>query len=205
MELLIGTTNEGKVKEFRTLLMNFLPTNILISSLTLYPCIHEISEDGKSFLENSIIKAKNIFQQINKPVLCDDSGLVIDALDGEPGIYSARYPSRIFGRDASFRETMEYIVQKLTAVPYEERTARFVCALAFINSKGTLLTAEGTLEGYIANNIEGIHGFGYDPIFIPQGYNTSLATLSDEEKNTISHRYNALNALFAQFSSDNYI
>ena len=198
MELLIGTTNEGKVKEFRRLLMNFLPQCTHISSLTLYPFIHEILENGKSFLENSIIKAKNIFQQTNTPTLCDDSGLVIDALNGEPGIYSARYPLILFGKDASLQKTMHYILQKLNTIPHEQRSARFICAIALINSKGTLFTAQGILEGSIAYTLEGNNGFGYDPIFIPQGYSQSLATLHEEEKNTISHRYKALQTLFTQ-------
>lgn len=205
MELLIGSTNEGKVKEFSRLVMNFLPVSTKISSLTSYPLIHDIRENGKSFLENSIIKAKSIFEQYTIPTLSDDSGLIIDALNGEPGIYSARYPSIIFGREASFQEVMEYIIQKVKHVPYELRTARFVCAVAFINSKGKLFTAEGILEGYIADKIEGKNGFGYDPIFIPQQYNKTLALCSEEEKNKISHRYAAVQSLFTQMNSDDYL
>lgn len=205
MKLLIGSKNEGKVKEFEQLLVKFFPSDIQYSSLTSYPLIHDVLENGKSFLENSTIKAKKIFQQVSIATLCDDSGLVIDALHGEPGIYSARYPMRVFGRDASMQETMQYIIDRLKDIPTQQRSARFMCALAFINSKGNLFTAQGVLEGTIACELKGEHGFGYDPIFIPKGYTTTLAMLSEEEKNTISHRYHALHALFTQMPREECI
>lgn len=204
MELLLATTNEGKIKEFSQLLKNFLSNSTTFSSLISYPFIHDISENGKSFLDNSLIKAKNVFQQIQKPTLSDDSGLVIDALNGNPGIYSARYGSQIFKRKTTMNEVMEYILQQLSDIPLEKRSARFVCAVTFINTNGTIFSAAGFLEGSIAFTIQGEKGFGYDPIFIPNGYHNSLAMLSFEEKNTISHRFNALHALFKKIPPNQF-
>lgn len=147
-----------------------------------------IIEDGKTFEENAVIKAKAIAQLSEEIVLADDSGLVIDYLNGEPGIYSARY----MGEDTSYRIKNGNLIQRLEGVPDEERTARFVCAIAAAFPDGTVLTTEGTVEGRIGYEEKGENGFGYDPIFYLPEYGCTTAQLTEEKKNEISHRGKAL-------------
>ena len=147
-----------------------------------------IIEDGKTFEENAVIKAKAIAQLSEEIVLADDSGLVIDYLNGEPGIYSARY----MGEDTSYSIKNGNLIQRLEGVPDEERTARFVCAIAAAFPDGTVLTTEGTVEGRIGYEEKGENGFGYDPIFYLPEYGCTTAQLTEEKKNEISHRGKAL-------------
>lgn len=148
----------------------------------------DIVEDGQTFEENAIIKARAIAQQTDSVVLADDSGLVIDYLNGEPGIYSARY----LGEDTSYRIKNQNLIDRLEGVPDEKRGARFVCAIAAVLPGGEILTERGSMEGRIGYEEKGGNGFGYDPIFYVPEYDCSAAELTPEQKNQISHRGKAL-------------
>ena len=148
----------------------------------------DIVEDGKTFEENAIIKAKTIMELTGELVLADDSGLEIDYLNKEPGIYSARY----MGEDTSYRIKNTNLIERLTGVPDEKRTARFVCAIAAAFPDGTIKTTEGVIEGRIGYEERGENGFGYDPIFYVPEFGCTTAELSEEQKNAVSHRGKAL-------------
>ena len=151
----------------------------------------EIIEDGKTFEENAIIKAKTIMKYTGEIVMADDSGLEIDVFDKEPGIHSARF----LGEDTSYDIKNNYILDKLEDVKYEERTARFVCAIACAFPNGKMITKRGVMEGIIAYEIKGENGFGYDPIFFLPEFDCTAAELSLEQKNQVSHRAKALKAV----------
>lgn len=184
-KIIFATGNEEKMREIREILA-LLPVEVL--SMKEAGIQADIIEDGKTFEENAVIKAKAIAQLSEEIVLADDSGLVIDYLNGEPGIYSARY----MGEDTSYRIKNENLLQRLEGVPDEERTARFVCAIAAAFPDGTVLTTEGTVEGRIGYEEKGENGFGYDPIFYLPEYGCTTAQLTEEKKNEISHRGKAL-------------
>ena len=151
----------------------------------------DIVEDGKTFEENAQIKARTICNLTGEIVLADDSGLEIDYLNKEPGIYSARY----MGEDTSYHIKNANLIERLEGVPDEKRTARFVCAIAAAFPDGTMKTVRAAMEGRIGYKESGENGFGYDPVFQPDGYTCSMAELRPEEKNAISHRGNALKIL----------
>jgi XTP/dITP diphosphohydrolase len=153
-------------------------------------------EDAESFLGNALIKARYVFERTHLPTISDDSGLVVDALDGAPGVYSSRYA----GQDASDSDNVRKLLTALADVPAEQRTARFVCAVVFIASDASELIAEAICEGLIATKPSGEAGFGYDPIFLPADSTggKTMAELSFAEKNAISHRGRALRALRAK-------
>lgn len=184
-KIIFATGNEEKMREIREILAS-LPVEVL--SMKEAGIQADIIEDGKTFEENAVIKAKAIAQLSEEIVLADDSGLVIDYLNGEPGIYSARY----MGEDTSYRIKNENLIQRLEGVPDEERIARFVCAIAAAFPDGTVLTTEGTVEGRIGYEEKGENGFGYDPIFYLPEYGCTTAQLTEEKKNEISHRGKAL-------------
>lgn len=184
-KIIFATGNEEKMREIREILAS-LPVEVL--SMKEAGIQADIIEDGKTFEENAVIKAKAIAQLSEEIVLADDSGLVIDYLNGEPGIYSARY----MGEDTSYRIKNENLIQRLEGVPDEERTARFVCAIAAAFPDGTVLTTEGMVEGRIGYEEKGENGFGYDPIFYLPEYGCTTAQLTEEKKNEISHRGKAL-------------
>ena len=184
-KIIFATGNEEKMREIREILA-LLPVEVL--SMKEAGIQANIIEDGKTFEENPVIKAKAIAQLSEEIVLADDSGLVIDYLNGEPGIYSARY----MGEDTSYRIKNGNLIQRLEGVPDEERTARFVCAIAAAFPDGTVLTTEGTVEGRIGYEEKGENGFGYDPIFYLPEYGCTTAQLTEEKKNEISHRGKAL-------------
>lgn len=154
----------------------------------------DIVEDGKTFEENAAIKAETIRDLTGAIVLADDSGLEIDYLGGEPGIYSARY----MGEDTSYDIKNQNLLDRLEGVPDEKRTARFVCAICAALPDGRKLTTRGTIEGIIGHGISGENGFGYDPIFWLPEYGCSTAELSPEKKNELSHRGKALRAIKEQ-------
>lgn len=187
-KLIFATGNEGKMKEIREILSDL---GMEIQSLKDAGIHADIVEDGKSFEENAVIKAKAICEITKEVVLADDSGLEIDYLNGEPGIYSARY----MGEDTSYRIKNQNLIDRLEGVPDEKRTARFVCVIAAVYPDGTVKTARGTMEGMIGYEERGENGFGYDPIFFLPEYGCSSAELSMEEKNKISHRGKALRAI----------
>ena len=157
----------------------------------------EIVEDGKTFGENAEIKARAVWNLTGDIVLADDSGLEVDALNGEPGVYSARY----MGEDTSYRIKNQSLVDRLEGVPVEKRTARFVCVIAAAFPDGTVCTTKGTIEGKIGYEERGENGFGYDPIFYLPDMSRTTAELSPEEKNAVSHRGKALAAMKEQIAS----
>lgn len=179
--IIFATGNEGKMKEIREILAE-LPVEVL--SMKEAGIQADIVEDGKTFEENAVIKAKAIAELSGEIVMADDSGLEIDYLNGEPGIYSARY----MGEDTSYRIKNNHLIQRLEGVPEEKRTARFVCAIAAAFPDKTVWTTEGVVEGIIGYEEKGENGFGYDPIFYLPQYGCTSAQLPPEKKNELSHR-----------------
>lgn len=186
--IIFATGNEGKMKEVRMILADL---GYEILSLKDIGYDKEIIEDGKTFEENALIKAKTIAKERNEIVLADDSGLEVDYMDKQPGIYSARF----LGEDTSYHIKNQYIIDQLKDAKPEERTARFVCAIACAFPDGRTLTTRGTIEGYIGYEERGENGFGYDPIFMVPEFNCSTSELDIEQKNKISHRGKALEAM----------
>ena len=187
-KVIFATGNEGKMKEIREILGDL---DIELLSLKDAGITADIEENGSTFEENAIIKAKAISQLTGEIVLADDSGLEIDYLNKEPGIYSARY----MGEDTSYHIKNANLIQRLEGVPDQQRTARFVCAIAAAFPDGTVKTVRASMEGRIGYEEKGENGFGYDPIFYLPEYGCSLAEISMEEKNKISHRGKALRAI----------
>lgn len=188
-EIIIATKNQGKVKEFESLLK---PMGFRVQSLLDYPLSIDVEETGTTFEENAILKAEAIAKAYNRATIADDSGLMIDHLGGKPGIYSARYA----GLDKNDEANIEKVLEELAAVEaLEDRSARFACALAYSRPGQMTKTVVGTCEGFIAHEPIGENGFGYDPIFIVRDLHKTMAQLSKEEKNKISHRANALKKL----------
>lgn len=183
--LIFATGNEHKMIEIREILGE-LPVEIL--SMKEAGIEVDIVENGNTFEENALIKAKEVCKLAGEMVLADDSGLEIDYLNGEPGIYSARY----MGEDTSYRIKNQNLIDRLAGVPDEKRTARFVCAIAAAFPDGRSFVVRGTIEGMIGYEERGENGFGYDPIFYLPERGVSTAELPPEEKNNISHRGNAL-------------
>ena len=183
--MIFATGNENKMKEIREIL-GALPLEIL--SMKEAGVSADIVEDGKTFEENALIKARAICKLAGEMVLADDSGLEIDYLNKEPGIYSARY----MGEDTSYHIKNKSLIDRLEGVPDEKRTARFVCAIAAVFPVGKELVVRGTVEGIIGYEEKGENGFGYDPIFYLPERGCTTAELPPEEKNSISHRGNAL-------------
>jgi XTP/dITP diphosphohydrolase len=196
-KIIFATGNEDKMKEIRMILAD---SGYEILSMKQAGIDIDIVEDGKTFEENAIIKATAISKVKEAKgciVLADDSGLEIDYLGGEPGIYSARYE----GVDTPYEIKNRIILDRLKYVPDEERTARFVCAIAIAYPDGKVDTRRGTIEGRIAYEPAGENGFGYDPIFFLPEYGKTSAEISPEQKNAISHRGKALRAM-AEFLSE---
>lgn len=183
--VIFATGNEGKMREIREIMADL---GVEILSMKEAGVEADIVEDGTSFEENAVIKARTIMELTNELVLADDSGLEIDYLNGEPGIYSARY----MGEDTSYHIKNHNLIARLEGVEDEKRTARFVCAIAAAFPDGEILTVRDTVEGRIGYEERGENGFGYDPIFYLPEYGMSSAELSPEEKNKISHRGKAL-------------
>lgn len=187
-KVIFATGNEGKMKEIREILGDL---DIQLLSLKDAGITADIEENGNSFEENAVIKATAIRDLTGEIVLADDSGLEIDYLNKEPGIYSARY----MGEDTSYHIKNANLIERLDGVPDEKRTARFVCAIAVAFPDGTVRTVRAAMEGRIGYEEKGENGFGYDPIFYLPEYGCSSAELSMEEKNKISHRGKALRAI----------
>lgn len=180
-KIIFATGNEGKMKEIREILdgLTFLGEKVQILSMKEAGIDIDIIEDGTTFEENAMIKARAVAGAAKEAiVLADDSGLVIDYLNGEPGIYSARY----LGKDTSYRVKNANLVQRLEGVPDEKRSARFVCAIAAVLPDGRELSTRGTIEGRIGYEEKGLNGFGFDPIFYVPEIGKYTAELSDEDK-----------------------
>jgi len=185
-KLLLATRNPGKLSELRQMLSG-LP--VVITDLTAFPQAPEIAEVGHTFAENAKLKATGYACETRLLTLADDSGLEIDALGKEPGVYSARY----LGESVSFAKRIQSLLERLDGVELDERTARFVCAIATADAGGNILdTAVEICEGWIAEQPRGSSGFGYDPIFVPDGYALTFGELDSTVKNVISHRARAL-------------
>ena len=189
MKLVLATKNSGKVVEFRRILEELGATNLEVLGLDSFPEIGDIEETGKTFEENSLLKARTISKLTGLPALADDSGICVDALNGEPGLYSARYSGN--GDAANNQKLLE----ALKDVPDEKRTAYFICVAAFVRPDGFERVEEGRFYGKILHEVVGSGGFGYDPLFQPDGLNCSSAELSAEEKDAISHRGKAMRAI----------
>lgn len=183
--IIFATANEGKMKEIRHILGDL---GVEILSMKEAGIDIDIVEDGTTFEENAIIKAKAIMELTNEIVLADDSGLEVDYMNKEPGVYSARF----LGEDTSYNIKNQYIIDKLKDVTGKERSARFVCVIACAFPDGEIVTKRAAVEGLVAKEAAGEGGFGYDPIFFLPEFNCTAAQLSMEEKNQISHRGKAL-------------
>ena len=186
--MIFATTNQGKVREIKTILGD-IGEDIL--SLKEAGISADIVEDGSTFEENAIIKAKAIMELTGQIVLADDSGLEVDAMNKEPGIYSARF----MGEDTPYEEKNRAIIERLEGVEGDARSARFVCVIAAAFPDGEVITTRGTIEGIIAKEPAGANGFGYDPIVYVPEYGMTTGQMEPEQKNAISHRGKALVAM----------
>lgn len=190
-EIIIATKNPGKAKEF---VQMFEPLGYTVKTLLDYPEVPDVEETGTTFEENAILKAETVSNLFNTIVISDDSGLMVDALKGKPGVYSARYA----GEQKNDQDNMDKVISELAGVPTEKRTARFCCTLAIANPNKETVTFTGTCEGIILEERRGEYGFGYDPIFFVKEEDKAMAELPPEKKNVISHRANALKKLKEQ-------
>lgn len=194
-KIIVATGNEGKIREIRQILGE---ENIVFSSLKDENLLDvEIIEDGESFEDNALIKARKISEITGQMVLADDSGLEVDYLDKAPGVYSARY----LGEDTSYTVKNNYIIKELEGVPDEKRTARFVCVMACVFPDGETIVTKGVIEGRIGYEEKGENGFGYDPIFYVPEFGCTTAELPPEEKNKVSHRGRALTAMYEELKN----
>jgi XTP/dITP diphosphohydrolase len=193
--LLLATLNAHKTREIQQI----LGPEFELRDLTAYPEISEIVESGKSFEENAKLKAIAISKELSALVIADDSGLEVAALDGAPGIYSARYA----GEKATDKENIDRLLEELARIgaQRDQRRARFRCVLALARNGQVLGTFEGIADGAIVDQPRGSHGFGYDPIFVPNGFEETFGELPAELKNRISHRAQAIHALAAKLTA----
>ncbi len=187
-KIIFATSNEGKMKEIREILKDMEAELLSLKDAGLDP---DIEENGATFEENAVIKARQVMELTGEMVLADDSGLEVDYLGKAPGVYSARY----LGEDTSYDVKNRYIIDQLAKASGEERSARFVCVIALAVPGGKIVTRRAVLEGYISTEISGANGFGYDPIFYVPEYHCTTAQISSEVKNEISHRGKALRAM----------
>lgn len=192
-KIIFATGNKDKLREIREIMADM---DVEIVSMADAGIAVDIEENGATFEENAMIKARAVAaarraEDQNAIVLADDSGLEVDYLNKEPGVYSSRY----MGEDTSYEVKNRAILERLAGVPGEQRTARFVCAIAAVLPDGETLVTHQTMEGVIGDTPQGENGFGYDPIFYPDGFACSSAALSREQKNEISHRGKGLRAM----------
>lgn len=184
-QIVLATQNRHKEKEIKSILCDL--DNIEVLDLSNFPEMGPVDEDAKTLEENAIKKAKAVFEHTKILSLADDTGLFVDYLLGEPGVYSSRYA----GENVSYEENNKKLLNALKGVPPRKRTARFKCCVA-LYSKEIQKTFIGITEGKILFSPRGENGFGYDPLFLPDGYDKTYAEMSEEEKNKVSHRYKAL-------------
>ncbi len=186
----LASQNKHKAEEIKKILgSNFEIKTMYEAGLSNF----EIIEDGNTFEENAAKKAVSVFNEINMPVIADDSGLCVEHLGGAPGVHTARFA----GENASDSENIDKLLSELKNVPFEKRAAKFVCVIAFIeNSADNIKYFRGECSGFILDERRGISGFGYDPVFYYKEYEKTLAELGEDVKNTISHRYKALKKFY---------
>lgn len=192
-EIMIATSNAHKVEEFKQMLK---PLGYQVKSLLDLEEQIDIEENGATFEENALIKARAIHEKLHIEVVADDSGLMVNAMNGEPGIHSARF----MGRDTSYDIKNAYIIEQCAGKM--DRGCQFVCAIAYISANGEEQVFRGVVEGEVATQIKGEKGFGYDPIFFYPPYNTTLANVSEEKKNAVSHRGRALQMLLEYLAKE---
>ena len=185
MEIVLGTRNHGKIAEFRSLLKGM---SLRILSFYDFSNVPPVVEDGRTFQQNAEKKAKVIAKATGRIAISDDSGLEVDFLDGEPGVRSARF----IGEKATDKENTRRILKLLDGASWDQRTARFVCVICASDPKGKTICAEGFCNGRISFEMRGSNGFGYDPIFVPDGYQMTMAEMEPGMKNRISHRADAM-------------
>lgn len=188
---MLATRNAGKIVELRRILEELHPRSIELVGLEQFPQLQDVEETGETFLENALLKARTVCQETGLPAIADDSGLCIDALDGAPGVLSARW-SGVHGDDSA---NIEKVLIQLGHVPDAERGAHFTCVSACVFPDGRETTSEAMMSGVILRKPIGHFGFGYDPIFLPDGSALSLAELDAQTKDLISHRGQSLRAI----------
>lgn len=184
--LWVATHNQGKAKEIKAILQDFE-----IKTLRDLPNFPPIDENGSTYAENAQIKAKALYELVKEPVLADDTGLEVKALKGLPGLHTARYA----GADSNHEKNIDKLLLEMQNIPDGQRHARFVCDLVYINKDGEPKLFTGICNGRIIRERKGKGGFGYDPVFAPDGYDLTLAEMPASEKNALSHRYSALQKL----------
>ncbi|MBF0448215.1 MAG: XTP/dITP diphosphatase [Magnetococcales bacterium] len=187
MKIVLATRNKKKVEEIRRVLQD---SSVTLLSLADFPDCPEVIEDGETFLANAEKKAAEVARFTGHHALADDSGLVVDGLAGAPGIYSARYA----GPDATDEENLNKVLQGLSGQSPGRRAARFMCVISLVSPAGTRQSFSGSVEGRICESPAGSNGFGYDPVFIPEGHEKTFAQMSAQEKDALSHRGRALAA-----------
>ena len=190
-KLLLATRNQGKIVEFRRILDALAPGQIELVGLDQFPDLHDVDETGSTFEENALLKAREMSEATGLPAIADDSGLCVDALNGDPGIFSARWA----GGHGDDKANIEKVLGQLKDVPDEKRTAYFICVAALYLPNGQTHCEEGRFYGTILRSPVGENGFGYDPIFQPEGLEISSAQMSAEEKDAMSHRGKSLRAI----------
>ncbi len=190
-QLVLATRNQGKIREFRRILDEYGSKNIELVGLENFPELADVEETGSTFLENALLKAVTVCSQTGLPAIADDSGLCVDYLNGDPGIFSARW-SGVHGNDLA---NIEKVLTQLSEIEDEKRGAHFTCVAALALPDGRTASAEGILSGRILHTPIGDQGFGYDPIFLPAGSALSLAQFDASEKDAISHRGQSLRAI----------
>ena len=183
MKIILASNNKHKLEEIRKITA---PLGYEVISQSEAGCNFDVEETGTTFEENAVLKAKAVYEKMKMPVISDDSGLEVDYLNGAPGVYSHRYA----GENATDADRCSKLLSELSGVEKEKRTARFVCVICFIDENGTETVIRGTCEGYIGTEPSGENGFGYDPVFMYG--DRSFAEISAEEKNSVSHRADAL-------------
>ena len=187
-EIVLATRNRGKIGEYRSLFQG-IPVRLL--SLQAFPDMPVVVEDGKTFQENARKKALAISRKAGRLAISDDSGLEVDLLHGRPGVHSSRFS----GDGATDRENVRRLLGLMEGAHWEDRGARFVCVICIADPRGRTATATGICKGTVCFEMRGINGFGYDPIFVPDGYTRTMAEMSPEIKNRISHRAEAMKRL----------
>ena len=197
MRILVATTNLWKIKEFQ----DIFPSKIKILSLQDLNIDIDVVEYGETFRENALIKAKQYYSISKIPTISEDSGLVIDYLKGEPGIFSARYG----GKNLSDDQRVDLVLRNMNGVESIQRSARFISVICGIGFFKEPLFSKGVMEGFISDTKNGINGFGYDPIFIPLGKNETTASMSKDEKNVISHRRKSIDKFLKMLITDKII